>query len=1044
MRHYYLLFICCLFLQIGKSQTTIDSPSRIVLSYQPTDGNYIMNWNAQTYVDDEWHKSRIPLAERFSYAGSQVDQTLTTDRKYFFWSYISDLLTRGTDKFNLDVWHYLQYRDSWGIWYSGGKTLQLPHASHVDACHRNGVKALALVCVAHGTSSTDQSWKNIFLEQNGEFIHAKKTAEICTHYGIDGLMVNIEVDHMYSTADVTATDCIEWLQTVKQEAAALGYPDFEIGSYYVYKNSGQLSFGIKAVESDNQNWFHYNNKITNTIAFINYDWDAGNYTNFDQSISIANNLGRRSYDIYAGTDFYGRSQMYGEVKSRAISLGFWGEPLPAVNLPNSTDQEKVEYRIEQFEKYFSGPTGDPKDALDAFTTNLKTNGFGLADMYPARSTIDSWPFSTRFTTGQGKMFRENGQTVHSNNWSDYGVCDVMPTWMWWWSQGGTNLEAKIDHDDPYYAGSSIKISGDITDNDNLIRLYKTKLPITSNSKCILTYKVSDTQIVDSHLELAIAFENGANLSQFSYIPVGNTIKTGWNTIEFDLSAYSGQTLATVGLNISGSQTNYGVNLGELILTNNDLLQPEAPINVVTTQLLDFGTTYTVRLDWDLPNVEYNQDADVDYFEIYEVNPDNDEKQLIGKSVHRGFIGRDIPYLPNNTNIQFEVVSVAADGRTKSTDIVIINDLVMEYGVASVNDAWQTINLTNSFTSPVVVTTPVLTSVTELPVCVRVRNASATSFELKLQAAGSHATGTRDVHYIVVEEGVYNQTDHGVKMEAVNANSTKTWYKWSPTTNLETRAFQNAYTNPVVVGQVMTNNDADFSIFWCSNNSASSITPSSFCAGKQVCEDTDQTRLNETIGYIVIEEGTGVIDDIPYVAQNSDNLVGIDNNNAGVTYNLPTNNLLDSLVAVATIDGMLGSNGGWANLKNASPVSSSAITLTIDEDVIADTERVHIAEKVNYLVVGKSTSNSNSIKLKSEISTSLDDEINKSIEIYPNPCEDVLYINDVNADAFYHLYTLTGKCILKGQVANGQINMAMIKKGVYILELGKNQYKVLKK
>ena len=95
-----------------------------------------------------------------------------------------------------------------------------------------------------------------------------------------------------------------------------------------------------------------------------------------------------------------------------------------------------------------------------------------------------------------------------------------------------------------------------------------------------------------------------------------------------------------------------------------------------------------------------------------------------------------------------------------------------------------------------------------------------------------------MHYLVVEEGVYTQAEHGVTMEAVQATSSVTARRgnWAR----ETRSYANTYTDPVVVGQVMTFNDADWSVFWASTASSRSTPPSavSFAAGKHVGEDSD--------------------------------------------------------------------------------------------------------------------------------------------------------------------------------------------------------------
>ena len=123
----------------------------------------------------------------------------------------------------------------------------------------------------------------------------------------------------------------------------------------------------------------------------------------------------------------------------------------------------------------------------------------------------------------------------------------------------------------------------------------------------------------------------------------------------------------------------------------------------------------------------------------------------------------------------------------------------------------------------------------------------------------------DVHYVVVEAGEYDEP--GYKMEAVKFTSTRTdennsWVG-------ESRSYLQSYSNPVVIGQVMTYNDPDWSVFWaCGSSRSAPPTGSALKVGKHVGEDSDTTRADETIGYIVIEtstSGTAEIEGLRYVA-----------------------------------------------------------------------------------------------------------------------------------------------------------------------------------
>ena len=274
-------------------------------------------------------------------------------------------------------------------------------------------------------------------------------------------------------------------------------------------------------------------------------------------------------------------------------------------------------------------------------------------------------------------------------------------------------------------------------------------------------------------------------------------------------------------------------------------------------------------------------------------------------------------------------------------------LQAEVGIVdAVGSSWQTVTLENTYTSMVVVASPVLASSSNLPAVTRVRNATGNSFQLKVQNPSDQSLSNYKVHYLVVEEGVYTQGGNGITMEAVKYNSTLTAENnnWQS----ETRSYQNSYTNPVVLGQVMTANDADWSVFWAMGNAvANPPSASNLGVGKNVAEDSDNTRNNETIGYIVLESGTGLLSGIPFTAAlGADIVLGPDNSSTG--YNYSISGLTNPTTAIVSAAAMDGGNGGWPVLFGANPVSTSGLVTVFDEDQIADTERNHTSEQVAYI------------------------------------------------------------------------------------------------
>ena len=186
------------------------------------------------------------------------------------------------------------------------------------------------------------------------------------------------------------------------------------------------------------------------------------------------------------------------------------------------------------------------------------------------------------------------------------------------------------------------------------------------------------------------------------------------------------------------------------------------------------------------------------------------------------------------------------------------------------------------------------------------------------------------------------------MEAVKFPSTITSGKsnWSA----EARVLQNSYTAPVVVGQVMSYNDANWSVFWSMGSSSKNpIDAANFNVGKHVGEDSNAARADETIGYIVIESGNGSIDGVAYEAAiGGKSVKGFDD--SGTPFNYVLSGALNSASAAAlSQSGMGGNDGSWGVLYGSSPISPTNIDLYVAEDQMNDSEQRHVNEQVGYIV-----------------------------------------------------------------------------------------------
>lgn len=277
-------------------------------------------------------------------------------------------------------------------------------------------------------------------------------------------------------------------------------------------------------------------------------------------------------------------------------------------------------------------------------------------------------------------------------------------------------------------------------------------------------------------------------------------------------------------------------------------------------------------------------------------------------------------------------------------------------ISNVGAAWQTIALDNTYKFPVVVCTYNLPSISEPSATVRVQNTLSNSFQVRIQQfENSNIVTPYDVHCIISETGAFklDGTYYEARtVESVNTSGQYVTNGWGEV-NLEevTASLTLKYTTPVVLGQVMTFNDAKASVFWTNNCPNRNRRPfeltNRICVGKHIGM-IKGTRKNETLGYIVAEQGSGSMNDIKYeLALGADSVAGTANA-APYNYTLGA----DYDIGVATQNGEDGGNGGWAVLYGKDPLPNNKIGLAIEEEVFAgDTSRKHTTEHVSYWVFG---------------------------------------------------------------------------------------------
>jgi PKD repeat protein len=370
-------------------------------------------------------------------------------------------------------------------------------------------------------------------------------------------------------------------------------------------------------------------------------------------------------------------------------------------------------------------------------------------------------------------------------------------------------------------------------------------------------------------------------------------------------------------------------------------------------------------------------------------------------------------------------------------IPVASGIKFETGVlTNVGDAWQTVPLSFSYTNMVVVTTPLLSSGSQLPVVTRIDNASGNSFDLRVQGFSGNVPAGYAVHYLVVEAGTYTLANDGVQMEAGTFTSTLTAGvgNWST----EARSYQQAYSLPVVLGQVMSYNDPNWSVFWANGSGrGDSPTDLDFNAGKNVGEDPNTVRANETLGYVVFETGNGTLNGTAFDAGvGSDIVKALENSANGYLY--PLNGLSNPEVAIVSMGGGMDAlDGGWPILFGSNPVNSTGLNLLIDEDQVVNTERRHSTESVAFVAF-------------EGLSPRLRKPGSLAISVFPNPFSDHVQVQiagQLKEEVQVELYNAVGQLLKVESFDKANFTMMLeqaLPDGVYLLRVKAGETELMKR
>ncbi|MGW7434376.1 endo-beta-N-acetylglucosaminidase [Streptomyces sp. NPDC054861] len=600
--------------------------------------NTLLDWDPATDPDARFNRSRVPLRPRVSDPALKANPNARAGE-----AKIASLVSFGPTSNNpsqgsadphsyaFGHWQYIDTLVFWGGSASEGLILA-PNATVIDAAHRNGVKVYGTVFFPPTAYGGQIQWVRDFARKIGStYPVADKLAQVARHYGFDGWFVNQE------TAGGDAALAGE-LREVMRYARSLGPVEFMW--YDAMTESGAVSWQ-DSLASANDAFLQEGSRRTSDAMFLDFGWSAAG---LGSSRTLARSLGRNEYELYAGIDTeangYDTSVPWGSVfpagQPHAASLGIYRPEWTFTSSTGRADSQAREAR------YWDGANGDPSN------TTTTSAWKGLAHYVPESSAVTAKPFVTSFGAGQGDYFHSGGVRVSSGGWNNLSLQDVPPTYRWLVSSAGTRLTPSIDYSDAYEGGSSLRLTGPL-DAVNTVRLYQTKLPVAADTTLSLVVKTPTAG--PTRLAAAVSFTDAP--TDFTTLDLGANTTTGWERKTLDLSAYSGRTIAQIGLRTVGTAASYDVRVGQIAVYDGTVDAAAAPTAVTVLGTTDVSPgRKSLRLAW-TPSAS----GAVHHYEVYRRNADGTRTFLGGTPNDALFVPRlDRAGTETATTVEVEAVS----------------------------------------------------------------------------------------------------------------------------------------------------------------------------------------------------------------------------------------------------------------------------------------------------------------------------------------------------------------------------------------------------
>jgi len=539
---------------------------------------------------------------------------------------------------NFSMWNYTNLFGSWnhGLFQAPG--------SWADAAHKNGtdiMSGIKFFDTTGGRGGYATGWVNFIKTKNdnGEFKYTRPLIHLLQFLGMDGINYNFEASG-YSDEEV-----VKFHQSLYKYANEQGFNNFHIAIYT--SNSSLSPYNSKALFGENN--------VKTTDLMLNYAASDFSYS-MPSSVQEAKRVMNTAKGLYAGVWIVDMNRGWNRLNNglaKECGLCLWGEHAQSrfwsYNTGGSAQERMSNYQM-LLERGFSGGYRNPavrpeivnyghKWEWSGTTPPLSTFP-GLASWIPERSAIKgTLPFSTYFNTGAGEVYTYKGKKT-AGSWYNMSNQDIVPTYRWLVYEGNTlntsdKVQPEFTHEDSYTGGSCLKLTGKAQASTTDIVLYKTELSGTSGAiKAQVAIKTGKDTPADSKLALIVRLKNSNEWKEFA---VNGTSDSKWVEHTVALTGLtSSDVIDRIGLRVKDTDAQYKLLVGKLAIVDDFTATPQGVKDLTIQVKEENKSSLSVKATWALSSategsVVYNDDANVDHFEVLYKNGENGDVTEIGRT-----------------------------------------------------------------------------------------------------------------------------------------------------------------------------------------------------------------------------------------------------------------------------------------------------------------------------------------------------------------------------------------------------------------------------